>query len=132
MLAELKDKVLNYLIDTTPLFGMRTINVDEEAEKIEVAQSFFSECIKYFSRKGLLEYQAFMGGEMLINFKMEAHDFAQHGGFVAEEEMLGIQFEKLLTEVKALKSQIGQDKFDKITGIMTAITAYYSTFILGK
>lgn len=132
MLPEHKNKVLKYLVDNHPSFDFNLINASTEANKAEVSKDFFNECVEYFGRRNFLEYKSAKQDYISIKLKLEAHDFIRHGGFIAEEEMLKLQFIKLDKEIRSLESQISKDKFDIISSIMNTIAAYYANFVLSK
>jgi len=120
----IKDRILNKLISTG--FSVK-LNIKEEAMEFEIHPQELLIILEQFEEYGLIKLTKFLGGEMLIKFKAEAFDLNNHGGFVAQEELLTKNIEKLLLELERLKPSM-PDRIEKITSIISAITSALSLF----
>ena len=76
-----------------------------------------------FNRLNLISATNYtIGGDVIISLNVEASDMALRGGFVAQEELIKKNFEKLLLELDSLKS-----KFPK--NIETIIVIIFIVFL---
>ena len=68
--------------------------------------------VSYF-KINLLKY---IGGR-IIEIKTAAHDFYNHGGFIAQEEILKANIQKLDDELELLAKQLSPNLLDKASKI---------------
>lgn len=127
----IKDKVLYYLATTVPLENFAYHSTEVIIKDTETNYESFEAIVRQFERFGLIRDLAV--GHINSNFiiQMELHDFAQKGGFVAQEEIFEANIKKLLYEVDNLKKQLGPDQLEqanKISAIAAAIFAGLSLF----
>lgn len=57
---------------------------------------------------------------------MEANDFLLRGGFVAQEELLETNINKLLLEIDNLKKQLGPDQLETVNKLSSIASAVFS------
>ena len=59
----------------------------------------------------------FLGGTIFFQLNAKAHDFYSHGGFMAQEEMLKANIQKLSNELDLLAKQLSPDLLEKASSI---------------
>ena len=97
---ELKDKVLNNLLSHNDV--TYTFNIIQLANELNCSSDT-------------------IGGDVIISLNVEASDMALRGGFVAQEELIKKNFEKLLLELDSLKSKFPKN-IETITSIIGNIS----------
>lgn len=108
--AELKDRILKSLVET----GNRlTTNIHTDAADYDTDPDTYSLILDQFERQGYLSQSKCMGGEALLFLNAEAHDMVRLGGFVAQEEMLKANIQKLGLEIDLLCKELTPDLLDK-------------------
>lgn len=123
-----KDEVLNWLcLNLDPEDFYTTIDFKDLLEKAKMDFNTLSAILRYFERIGFIEELNLRSTAVALSVKVEAHDFAIRGGFVAQEELLEANIRKLLLEIEHLKPQL-LDKGEKIAGISSAILAAIGLF----
>lgn len=123
---ELKDKVLNILLESNSMTS--TINIERLSREIECPYDVVEGILDYFERKGLVANKiGFINGDLHITLNVEASDMALRGGFVAQEELIKKNFEKLLLELDSLQSKF-PEKIKTITTIATNILTALNMF----
>ena len=104
---ELKDKVLNNLLSHNDV--TYTFNIIQLANELNCS----SDTIRATNYT--------IGGDVIISLNVEASDMALRGGFVAQEELIKKNFEKLLLELDSLKSKFPKN-IETITSIIGNIS----------
>ena len=82
-----------------------------------------------FQRLGFIEHLNLRRSNIAFILRTDAHDYAQKGGFVAQEEVFKANIDKLLLEIDNLKKQLRPDQLDtanKISGIASALLSGFS------
>ncbi|MEI7829004.1 MAG: hypothetical protein WCI31_04500 [Prolixibacteraceae bacterium] len=119
--CKIKDKILAKIVKESPemTFGFDT----EDSKKIfGFDPEMVSSILDYFESIGLIDQDKFLGGEIMIEILIPAHDLVARGGFTAKEELLGKNLAKLLIEIESLKPSM-PDKVETITSIISEISA---------
>jgi hypothetical protein len=98
------------------------------AEYFDIGFAEFEEILNQFEGMGFLEQQKFLGGKARICMKVSSHDFVLRGGFVAQEELIAQNIEKLLLEIESLKPSM-PDKVSAITTIAANIATALALFV---
>ena len=99
----IKDRILNKIVNESPemTFGFDS----EDSQKIfgynaELVRSV----LDYFEDIGLIDQDKFLGGEIMLEILIPAHDLVSHGGFTAKEELLTKNIQNLLLDFDRLKN----------------------------
>ena len=117
---ELKDKVLNNLLSQNDV--TYTINIIQLANELNCSSDTIRAILDYFNRLNLISATNYtIGGDVIISLNVEASDMALRGGFVAQEELIKKNFEKLLLELDSLKSKFPKN-IETITSIIGNIS----------
>ncbi len=122
----IKDRILNKIVNESPemTFGFDS----EDSQKIfgynaELVRSV----LDYFEDIGLIDQDKFLGGEIMLEILIPAHDLVSHGGFTAKEELLTKNIQNLLLEIESLKP-ILPEKVETITSILSGIAQGLAAF----
>ena len=117
---ELKDKVLNNLLSHNDV--TYTFNIIQLANELNCSSDTIRAILDYFNRLNLISATNYtIGGDVIISLNVEASDMALRGGFVAQEELIKKNFEKLLLELDSLKSKFPKN-IETITSIIGNIS----------
>ena len=117
---ELKDKVLNNLLSHNDV--PYTFNIIQLANELNCSSDTIRAILDYFNRLNLISATNYtIGGDVIISLNVEASDMALRGGFVAQEELIKKNFEKLLLELDSLKSKFPKN-IETITSIIGNIS----------
>jgi hypothetical protein len=119
--SKIKDKILNKIVKESPemTFGFDS----EDSKKIfGFDPEMVSSILDYFESIGLIDQDKFLGGEIMIEILIPAHDLVARGGFTAKEDLLTKNLEKLVSELESLKPSMPQ-RIETITSIISEITA---------
>ena len=119
--CKLKDKILNKIVSESPemTFGFDS----EDALKIfGFNREVVSSVLDYFENIGLIDQDKFLGGGIMLEILIPAHDLVSRGGFTAKEELLTKNIEKLLVEIERLKPSL-PDRVEEMASISSGIVA---------
>lgn len=117
---ELKDKVLNNPLSHNDV--TYTFNIIQLANELNCSSDTIRAILDYFNRLNLISATNYtIGGDVIISLNVEASDMALRGGFVAQEELIKKNFEKLLLELDSLKSKFPKN-IETITSIIGNIS----------
>ena len=122
--CKLKDRILTKIVRESPEM---TFAFDaEDAQQIFGAnREVVGSILDYFEEIGLIDQDKFLGGEILLEILIPAHDLVSRGGFSAKEALLGSKVVKLLAELEALQP-LHPDKAEAITAALSAIALAFS------
>lgn len=94
----------------------------EDAKKIFGYESeIVGSVLDYFESIGLIDQDKFLGGDIMIEILIPAHDLVSRGGFTAKEELLTKNIAELLREIEDLKS-ILPERVEAINTIISGIS----------
>ncbi|GAC1422397.1 MAG: hypothetical protein NVS9B7_09500 [Flavisolibacter sp.] len=127
MNPDLKDKVLKYVI-LRATDSLMEGSLEDFAREFEISSNVTEAILRQFHRKGLIEFEPFMGGNFYIRVAPEAHDYLLMGGHLGEFEFLEMQIQKLKNDLYAFETSIPKDKFDDIIKTANIILTAASTF----
>ena len=118
--CKLKDKILNKIVSESPkmTFGFDS---EDSLEIFGFNQELVSSVLDYFESIGLIDQDKFLGGSIVLEILIPAHDLVAHGGFTAKEELLTNNIEKLLVEIESLKPML-PEKVETMNSIISGIT----------
>lgn len=125
---QLKDEVLRYIVESDDL--PTDIDYDEFAQKLSVSPDILGLIIEQFADMNLIKANEYTGG-CLVWITAKAHDFIGHGGFVAQEELLRNNIEKLELEIRMLSKELEPkylDRFEKIMSLGNSIVGALKLF----
>lgn len=125
---QIKDDVLRYLVSSYDL--PIDINYDELAQELSVSSDMLGLIIEQFANMNLIKTQEYIGG-CLVWITVDAHDFIRHGGFVAQEEILKSNIEKLGLELDLLAKELEPkhlDRLEKISSLAANIVGVLKLF----
>lgn len=92
------------------------------ANELNCSSDTIRAILDYFNRLNLISATNYtIGGDVIISLNVEASDMALRGGFVAQEELIKKNFEKLLLELDSLKSKFPKN-IETITSIIGNIS----------
>ncbi len=120
---ELKDRMLEKLI----CLEAPTINIDDTAKELGVSPSWVTMMIHQFVELQLCRATFFIGGNIRIVIRAEAHEMALRGGFTAREKYLKDSIDKLERELKQLQADF-PDRAERFANILSGISAVVSLF----
>ena len=99
-----------------------TFNIIQLANELNCSSDTIRAILDYFNRLNLISATNYtIGGDVIISLNVEASDMALRGGFVAQEELIKKNFEKLLLELDSLKSKFPKN-IETITSIIGNIS----------
>lgn len=124
---ELKDKILFKLVNESPNMVFH-FDSNQSQTIFECNRNVIRAILDDFENHGLIKQQGFLGGGVMVNILVPAHDLLIHGGFRANEELLTRNIEKLLLEIESLKPSF-PDKVEKLTAIASGISSALGLFI---
>jgi hypothetical protein len=124
--CRIKDRILNKIVKESPemTFGFDS----EDSLKIFGFNSeIVSSILDYFEDIGLIDQDKFLGGDIILEILIPAHDLVSHGGFTAKEELLAKNFKNLLIEIESLKPLL-PGKVEIINSLISDINSGFSSF----
>ncbi|MFA6201417.1 MAG: hypothetical protein WC679_13530 [Bacteroidales bacterium] len=123
---QLKDAILQDLINSDEI----QIEYSEYAPKYSISENNLNMILRQFDSKSLVKITSYKGG-CIVRVTANAHDYILHGGFVAQEEILKANIEKLGLELELLSKELEPkllDKAEKIASlahnILTALRLF--------
>jgi hypothetical protein len=119
----LKDEILFYICNKCSVEDLFFCSTSEVLEDTKFDFDSLNGILSQFQRFNFLKALE-VGDVTKFILQVEAHDFANRGGFVMQEEILETNIKKLLLEVDNLKKQLTPDQLDttnKISAIASAI-----------
>ena len=122
---ELKDKILNYIIDNSTDMMYRG-NWNNIVQAIGVSEAYVDAILTHFDKRGLITYNSTMEGNCFIRINVEAHDYILAGGHVGEIEMMGMEFKKLQKEILSIEMNIPKTKFDYIMTSLNTVLGFFA------
>jgi hypothetical protein len=124
--CKIKDKILNKIVRESPEMTFAFDSADSP-EIFGYNQELVGSVLDYFESIGLIDQDKFLGGEIMLEILIPAHDLVSHGGFTAKEELLAKNIENLLLEIESLKPML-PEKIDTINSIISGISAGLAAF----
>ncbi|MDR2410581.1 MAG: hypothetical protein LBE13_21060 [Bacteroidales bacterium] len=122
---EIKDRVLTHIVSRDVVLCYLKYN--EVFPENELSYDEFILILEQFVRLGLLEIAREMTEEQChIVIRADIYDFHRHGGFVAQEEILRANLEKLNYELLQLSEDINPSAVRRIE-VITKIAASVTT-----
>jgi hypothetical protein len=122
-----KDKVLNKIVKDSPELIFQ-FDSNDSLELFGLHRNIVCSILDYFENNGLINQDKFLGGGIMIEILVPAHDIVSHGGFTAKEDLLTKNIEKLMLEIESLKPSF-PDKAEKFATIISGIAAGLGLFI---
>lgn len=101
--SEIKDLVLSDFLSSP---SGKVINVPDEALKYGVDGSTFTSLLLYYHRHWFIEAAGNFYGILRVIPTVEAHDLIRLGGFVAQEDLLKSNIQKLGLEIDLLSKEL--------------------------
>ena len=129
-----KDKVLSAIIACNKESGSYSfvLEYDDCFPDKEINCSGFNIILEHFLERGLLKkLDHWTSGSSFIHISVNLFDFFSHGGFVAQEEILRANLEKLDYELTKLSKENNPEIYDsiiKISGIAASIATALGLF----
>lgn len=112
---KLKDDLL------ADLMSVKSMNVENNihtcAKDFDTTPDIVEAIYDQFQEMGLLKQTKFLGGTIFFQLNAKAHGFYSHGGFMAQEEMLKANIQKLSNELDLLAKQLSPDLLEKASSI---------------
>ncbi len=129
---EIKDKILFYLCNEAKPEQYNTAPLRDVLNSLDLDLEMFSAVINQFQRFGFLEDLNLRQSSVSFTFRIDAHDYAQKGGFIGQEEIFKSNIEKLLLEIDHLKKELIPDHLEKLNKISSIASAIFSGLSLYK
>ena len=125
----IKDKFLSYLIAQEKV----NINIDFHDLYVQegISDDITSMILRHFEKLGLISCKNYMNG-CIVKLNVEIYDFFNHGGFVAQEELLRANLEKLNLELFKLSKDIEPSKLETINTITSIANSISAALVLFK
>ncbi|HNW71158.1 MAG TPA: hypothetical protein PKI01_12190 [Bacteroidales bacterium] len=123
-----KDSVLKYLCENIPCGVQKHFETKEMLSTTGLDFTDANAIMQYFERIGFIGNINLRLTDAWVLLNVEACDFFSRGGFVAQEELLKKNIEKLLLEIESLKPSV-PEKIATLTSIAANITTALSFFI---
>lgn len=122
--VKLKDELLSDLLSTGSMNGL--INIYTQAKEFNANPDIVEAIYDHFEELGFISQTKCIGGDILLNIKVKAHDFFNHGGFLAQEELLKANIQKLNDELELLSKNLSPDMSEKAS-LLSGIAANIAT-----
>jgi hypothetical protein len=126
-----KDRLLTYLFNHCVPEQMTSGNPKEVLNELEMTFETFNAIMTQFQRFSFVEELNLRRVAVSFVLRTEAHDFLIRGGFVAQEELLETNLNKLLLEIQNLKKELGPQRLEtvnKLAGIASSILSSIDLF----
>ncbi len=128
----LKDNVLFYLCNHASAEQVSQGKTDDLLKGLELDFPTFNAIMTQFQRFGFIEDLNLTHSHIMFILRVDAHDYAQKGGFIAQEEVFKANIDKLLLEVEHLKKQLAPDKLETVNKIAAIASSIFSGLSLFK
>lgn len=115
----LKDDILKHFVTQGMSF---CTSFHEDCLNFDTTFEVYEAIVKQFEEMNLLECNRMLGGNAFIHLTAYAHDFYNHGGFQAQEELLKANINKLGLELEKLSKDL-EPKFADRANTLSAIAA---------
>ena len=122
--CKLKDKILNKIVRESPEMTF-AFDAEDSAQIFGANREVVGSILDYFEEIGLIDQDKFLGGEIMLEVLIPAHDLAVRGGFTAREALLGANVIKLLAEMESLQP-LFPEKAEAITSALSSISDAFS------
>ena len=122
----LKDKVLSFICANCQLEKLSQAKTDLIIKELEIDFDAFNGIISQFQRFGFLSDLNLRISDLSFVLRIEAHDFWQKGGFVANEEIFKANIQKLGYEIDKLKNELGSQHLETVSKISSIASAIFS------
>lgn len=126
---EIKDRVLCAIVASKE--AVFDLAYEEVFPEKEISKRHFQLILIQFVETGLLRKATDYGSCFNISISANIYDFFNHGGFIAQEEILRANLQKLDYELTKLSQDIDPgltDRVVKISGIAASIATALSLF----
>ena len=130
MTAELKDKVLNFLIENQEELYIE-FDGEELAIKLETNPKYVLAIIKDLADRRMLEKQGYAGYLTVCHLEVKIFDFYKSGGYEFEDHIIQGNIMKLKMEIEGMEANIGKPQYDKMMALIMAVIGGFS-LVSGK
>lgn len=124
--CSLKDEILRGFIERDK--ASFSADIKEMAIQYNISWVTMMAILEHFENLGFIKRGETLEGEIIFYIKVPAYDFFSHGGFLAQEELLKANLEKLILEIESLKPSI-PDKVESLTAIASNIATALGLFL---
>lgn len=125
---EMKDKVLADLLSAE--FPSFTFQYRDSQDEFGIPPQYVELILNQFENMGLINATYFTGYGARINLLAKAMDLYRHGGFIAEEEILKGNIEKLGLELDTLSKQLTPNHIEQASHISQIASAIMQSLTL--
>ena len=123
---ELKDKLLNELVEKCEVSELTLINIDSLAKDLQTTSKVIEGIFNQFVDIGLCTPANYrISGELHVILNVEAHDMVRRGGFTAKEKILEDNLKKLSFEIEELRPKYSE-KVARMASIISNIATFYN------
>lgn len=124
----IKDDVLSYIVANYDLNALYSRCELKPLLEIVGSKSNLQAIFNQFIRIGLIGKGTVSSLAYSISVNIEAHDFLFHGGFIAQEEILKANINKLSLELEAISKEL-EPKFAEKAATISTIAANVTSFL---
>lgn len=128
--SEIKDRVLS---DFVLYPEGKAISVPDEALKYGIDRPTFTSLLLYYNRHCFIEAAGDFSGILRVIPTVEAHDVLRLGGFVAQEELLKANIQKLGLEIDLLSKELASsnllEKAQRIASLGNSILSFLDRIV---
>lgn len=108
--AKLKDDIL---FDLTSYQKISIeLSISKKSESFNIQKDMYCAIIEHFSRKGFLRINTETSSTYIIELSIDIFDYANRGGFTAQEMILKANIEKLSLEIDNLFKNLSKDSLE--------------------
>lgn len=125
-----KDKVLTFFVGKADNERF-VVNFDTLQNELDVEPQIVKIILNGFNQENILDVK-WMNDAVRIVITYKAHEIISHGGFVAQDEILKANIDKLDMQLQYLAKQIGPDHLDTLAKISSIGSAIISALPLFK
>lgn len=126
----IKDKILFFLCSEASVEQTSQCETPELLKQLELDFDTFNAIMVQFERFGLVEDLNIRRAHLSFILRVDAHDYAQKGGFSAQEEVFKSNVEKLILEIENLKKQLAPNHLETANKISSIASAIFSGLTL--
>ena len=128
--TELKDKVLNYIVENQDELYLH-FDGAALAPELKTNPKYLNAIVEDLASRGMLEKQGAGGYNTYCHLTMKIFDFYKAGGYTFEDHIIEGNIMKLKMEIEAMEANIGKSQYDKMMAMLMAVIGGFA-LVSGK
>jgi hypothetical protein len=124
---QMKQDVLNYLVNKNEDLYLQP-DLEELVPELKMTAKVCQVILMQMENRGYIELHGMMGYNYIINLNADIFDFHRHGGYIIEEQLIGMEFDKLWLEIDKLTKSPTVENASKVLAGMGVIKGIWSVF----